>query len=46
MAELQFAKRFDMPEGSGEMPLHPPSVAGTYISRRMSAMGSKTVLTP
>jgi hypothetical protein len=31
-----------MLEGCGEMPLHPPSVAGTfYFGSRMSALGSK-----
>ena len=30
MAELQLAERLDMLEGCGEMPLHPPSVAGTF----------------
>ena len=40
MAELQLAERLDMLEGCGEMPLHPPSVAGTfYFGSRMSAMG-------
>jgi hypothetical protein len=31
VAELQLAKRFDMLEGCGEMPLHAPSVGGTCI---------------
>jgi hypothetical protein len=31
MAELQSAKRCDVLEGCGEMPLRPPSVRGLFI---------------
>jgi hypothetical protein len=45
-AELQMAERLDMLEGCGEMPLHPPSVAGTfYFGSRMSALGPGRVKT-